>query len=290
MWMIIAITGGLAAFLLSMGIARLLAEPLQGAFREGASSPDSQTWRHLPEVLMRRFNASPNREKLAEEMDRKLILAARPSDLTGPQYLALMQVAAGGAALVVLVLGLLGGMGAVWAMALAAALAGLVWWYLKNQLDAWVAARRKAISREFPYFLDLAVLMMGAGANFGEVLQGYLRTAGNSKFAADARALEAEVRAGLSTDTALALLESRIPAPDVVAVIRAIRQGTRLGTPLTRTFTDQAEAIRFRRSQRAERDAEELKVRLQGPTMLLMIAVLLLVLGPALVSMTQGGF
>jgi hypothetical protein len=47
--------------------------------------------------------------------------------------------------------------------------------------------------------------------------------------------------------------------------------------------------MRFKRSQLAERAAEELKVRVQGPTVVLVMAVFLLILGPAFVSVFESG-
>jgi len=52
---------------------------------------------------------------------------------------------------------------------------------------------------------------------------------------------------------------------------------------------EQSANLRFRRTQVAERAAEELKVKLQGPAMLMMVSVLMLILGPAIVEMLGSG-
>jgi len=76
---------------------------------------------------------------------------------------------------------------------------------------------------------------------------------------------------------------------DIQGTLRAVKQGMRMGTPISLVLRDQAETLRFRRSQSAERIAEEIKVRMQGPAMLMMISVLLLILGPAFIEMFGTG-
>ena len=58
---------------------------------------------------------------------------------------------------------------------------------------------------------------------------------------------------------------------------------------MAKTLETQAEVFRFRRLQRAERLAVEAPVKMMFPNMLVMLAVLLLVLGPVLVKLGQDG-
>ena len=62
-----------------------------------------------------------------------------------------------------------------------------------------------------------------------------------------------------------------------------------MGTPVIDTLDEQADAMRFMRSQIAERVGEEMKIRMQGPAMLLLVAVLILILGPAAVNLQDSG-
>jgi tight adherence protein C len=285
---LIALTGSMAAFLLFVSVSGWLRFAIADARRQIAPNT-TDSWCLYVDFILADFNERPARKAYATELHTQLIHAARANRFTGRQYLALMEAASASSGGLVLLLGLAGHFSLIGTLVFAALVAAAVWWFMSAQLTSWTAARRRSISREFPYFLDLAVLMMGAGANFSDVLQGYVGIAGKSALALDMNALASETSMGTSTDAALATLETRIPSADVTSVIRSIRQGIRMGIPISVTFRDQAEAMRFRRSQRAERDSEELKVKLQGPTMLLMIAILLLVLGPALVSMGQSG-
>ena len=82
----------------------------------------------------------------------------------------------------------------------------------------------------------------------------------------------------------------RVSAEEVQNSLRALLQGERMGTPIGQLFRDQADAIRFKRSQLAERAAEEMKVKLQGPTMMLMMSVLQLILGPAIINIFSSDY
>ena len=62
-----------------------------------------------------------------------------------------------------------------------------------------------------------------------------------------------------------------------------------MGTPINESLAEQADAMRFMRSQIAERVAEEMKIRMQGPAMLLLVSVLILILGPAVVNLKDNG-
>jgi tight adherence protein C len=67
-------------------------------------------------------------------------------------------------------------------------------------------------------------------------------------------------------------------------LIGAIIQGETLGTPLAKSLRVQAEQLRLKRSQWAEKAAEESKVALVFPAMLIMAACLAIVVAPFVLS------
>lgn len=287
MWILTALTGGIATFL----IVRFCLDWCDCRIKELTRNPNSNqpiiAWRDYPATLLRSFNARPSSIERIDALQRNLILAGRGRPWTGEKYLAVSQAATILSAAVVFSMCLAAGAGMLTSIILPLIAAAACWWLASATVKSWIETRRKSVSREFPYFLDLSVMTMGAGGTFLEALNGYVRIARSATLIEEVRSLASEISMGTTTDAALAGLESRLPATEVVTVVRSIRQGLRMGTPLNVLFKEQAEQIRFKRSQLAERSAEELKVKLQGPTMLLMIAVLLLVLGPVIVGMTN---
>jgi tight adherence protein C len=67
-------------------------------------------------------------------------------------------------------------------------------------------------------------------------------------------------------------------------------QGEELGTPIASVFRTQAEVLRLKRSQRAETIAGEAGVNMLLPGILVMMASVLVILGPFLLNFLVMGF
>ena len=66
----------------------------------------------------------------------------------------------------------------------------------------------------------------------------------------------------------------------MTSIIGSILQGEDLGTPLSRIFRTQADVLRLKRSQRAERISGEAAVQMLLPAILVMAATVIVILGP----------
>lgn len=241
-------------------------------------------------TLLAKFNSRPGKEGRCARIETKLLHAGRPGGrVTGGQFIAVLQLSAVGVALLMVVLmSLTVGISlgtVVFALLVAAMTYGIGYLWLDNA----VAERRTLIGRQFPYFLDLAVMTIEAGSSFTETVDIYVRDNAGDALAEELRMTTSEIRMGKTLREGLQALHDRLTAEDVQNALRALIQGQRMGTPLGQVIRDQADAMRFRRSQLAERVAEELKVKMQGPAMLLMLSVLLLILGPAFLNMLNSG-
>lgn len=225
-----------------------------------------------------------------EAIERKLLLAGRPGGkILGSEFLAAAELAGVGGFLFIFLLltlaGALGPPGFIFALLIG----GLCIWLPHLWLDGVVATRRTEIRRQFPFFLDLAVMTIGAGATFTETVDTYTRDNPHQAISQELRVTLGELQMGKTLQDGLTSMIERIDVEDVRQTLNSIVQGQRLGTPLVETLRDQADVMRFKRSQFAERTAEELKVRIQGPAMMMMISVFLLILGPAFIEMLRGG-
>ena len=96
------------------------------------------------------------------------------------------------------------------------------------------------------------------------------------------------VRHGKTRRTALSDMAERIGSKDLAPVIDAINTGEQLGTPVGKTLRIQAEGIRAVRTQRAEKIAAEASSKILFPTLLIMIAVLLMLMGPVIIKAVRG--
>ena len=229
-------------------------------------------------------------ETLASSIDRKLVLAGNPGKgLNGFEYISIVELLAFLVFTIFLVALILIGQLSSLTILLVFIITVIVAWVSFEWLNNQVSYRRKEISRLFPYFLDLSVMTIESGASFLETVDIYIRDNPNNALSEELTMFSSEVNMGTTFEEALLNFEHRINAEEVQNTLRAIQQGQKMGTPMANVLRDQADTVRFKRTQNAERAAEEMKVKLQGPAMLLMVSVLLLILGPALVEVLNSG-
>lgn len=233
--------------------------------------------------------------RVKDWLGRTLTAAGSPNYYTAEEYLALA-IAAGLAAaggLEVLNLLLYGTFSVVLLLFGLAGGIALTLYGLHDQ----AAKRLKSISRRLPYSLDLIALVMGAGASFTEAVRTVVRpgpaSADGSRradpFDEELRTVLAEMELGTTRRRALENLSDRVPIEALRGIITSIIQAEQLGTPLTGVLHDQATLLRLRRSFAAENRAAVASVRILVPCLLLVVAVILAVFGPAIVKVARGG-
>lgn len=157
------------------------------------------------------------------------------------------------------------------------------------QLYGQAANRIRDIGRQLPYSLDLISLAMGAGATFTEAVQTVTRQGGDDPFTVELRAMLAEIDLGTTRRKALENLSARIPLDSLRSITASVRQAEELGTPLQEVLREQASLMRRRRSMRAEELAAKASVRILVPCLLLVMAVILAIFGPAIIRAVGGG-
>jgi len=79
-------------------------------------------------------------------------------------------------------------------------------------------------------------------------------------------------------------MRARLSDDEITSIIGSILQGEMLGTPLANIFRTQADVLRVKRSQRAETIAGEAGVNMLLPAVLIMVATVLIILGPFLLN------
>ncbi len=240
--------------------------------------------------LLAGMNRRPALDAWCRSLEKRHVEAGQPGGrMTGEEFLAGAELA--GLAVFVIIFGmtvLAGGVtffGTLFALALGAACVWLVTAWLDGEVDA----RRRSISRQLPFFIDLATMCMDAGATFQETIEIYERDNPDDELALEFRIAMGEVRMGKTIAEGLEGVSGRVHIDVLRNFINAIVQGQKMGTPMVSILRDQAEVMRFKRSQDAERAAEELKIRIQGPVILMMISVFVLILAPAFLETLSTG-
>lgn len=237
-------------------------------------------------------------QSLSKSLHQHLIHAGRPyGGITGQQYLA-----------ATFMLSLLIGAGVAAFFGLNTLMRGLTisdaiatalrWWIFGASfiaifliLDVKGAARRHAdeIEREFPFFLDLAVLVVQAGGTPRKALSKYVEAAPGTPLSREI-AITAKDADATSFDAALHRMVERVKPPSVKTILKNLAQGERSSGEAEQFYTDQAEELRYLREEMASRAAERLKTNIVLPVFLMLTAIIIAALAPTIVSIRGQGF
>ncbi|MBI1373310.1 MAG: hypothetical protein GC159_11320 [Phycisphaera sp.] len=148
--------------------------------------------------------------------------------------------------------------------------------------------RTKKISRKLPYTLDLVALMMEAGATFTEAIDTLVHDEPDDELNQELRIVQSEIEFGATRAVALQNMANRIPLDALRSVVGAINQAEALGTPLSTILKNQSGMIRMLRSVRAEEASASASMKILAPSMLILMAVVLVVFGPIILSYLEG--
>ena len=179
---------------------------------------------------------------LAERLDLQLTYAGRPyGGVSGQHYLA---------AAIVLSMMIGGGVGLFFGLNSflrgdAGVVVGLRWWLFGAGFiliflltDVGGAAKRNSdeIEREFPFFLDLAVLVVQAGGTPRKALGKYVEAAPGTPLSREI-AITAKDADATSFDDALHRMIDRVQAQSVKTILKNLAQGERPARPRPSTPT-----------------------------------------------------
>jgi len=146
--------------------------------------------------------------------------------------------------------------------------------------------RDRAITRQVPAALDLLALGLNAGLDFSASIELVVSSGiePNDPLRDELRLLQQELAMGRARMRALRSLGSRSDVPAIRDLVRVIIQADRKGAPLAAVLETQAQVARNRRSVLAEEAAARASILLLGPLMVMLLALLLVLLGPLLIQ------
>ena len=231
--------------------------------------------------LLARANRRVFRESLPE-IQRQIQASGLPRFWLAEEYLGKLELKA--IFLLPLYVYLLFGMFEWFGLAMALLLVGLTAWYLRHRLAVRAAARLRQIKRRMPFLLDLLTLLMEAGSTFINALVQAVDEFRGHAVAEEFGRVLGDMRLGKTRADAFSAMRDRLADEEIGSIISSILQGEALGSPLAQIFRTQADVLRMKRTQRAETIAGEAGVNMLLPAMLVMIATVLVILGPFLLN------
>ena len=224
----------------------------------------------------------PTVQRLSRKVARNLGRAGVPVDakawVSGTLYEGVIV-----ALVLSVVLGLLIGFSGVFIGVSLAALWAL--WIKPYLLDADGESRSRAIYRRIPYALDLCVLVLETGGTLREGLEEVAEH--KDPLAEELRVALLEMDSGATQAAALKSMAKRVGLESLETIVLAINRGEETGAPMVNTLVMQAEMFRERRLQEVEKLAVEAPAKMTFPNMMIMLAVLLLIVGPLVIQLAD---
>lgn len=145
------------------------------------------------------------------------------------------------------------------------------------------------IEREFPFFLDLAVLVVQAGGTPYRALGKYVEASPGTPLAKEI-AITAKDADATSFEEALYRLADRIEAESVQTILKNLAQGEKSSGEAEAFYTEQAEELRHLREELANRTAERLRTNIIFPVFLMLFGIVIAALAPTIISIRSSGF
>ena len=162
--------------------------------------------------------------------------------------------------------------------------------------DSWlkhaVKVRHKSIERALPFVLDLLTLSVESGLDFMSGISRIIAHREIDPLGEELIRVFREIQVGRSRKQALRNMSVRVDHADIRALTSALVQADELGTGIGHALRIQAEQVRSKRFQRAEKLGNEAPVKLLFPLVAFIFpSVFLVLLGPLILQMwIRGGF
>jgi tight adherence protein C len=159
-----------------------------------------------------------------------------------------------------------------------------------------IASRQQAILKELPDALDLLLICIEAGLSFDMALHRVSREMGNVSpiLSREFSQYFLETQSGLPRKQVLKNLADRNGVNSLSSIVNVLIQSSTFGTDMAEALRVYSESMRRERQKKAEEKGAKIATKLTFPMiMLIMPALLLVVLGPALINFLnnfQGNF
>jgi len=164
------------------------------------------------------------------------------------------------------------------------------WSMPRSWINRVLRQRHREIERALPFILDLLTLSVEAGLDFMTSLRRLIERRKVDALSEELIRAVREMQVGRTRREALKDMAERTRHPDLASVVSALIQADELGVGIGAILRIQAEQMRQRRFQRAEKLANEAPVKLLFPLVTFIFpCVFLVLLGPILLEMLRTG-
>ena len=156
-------------------------------------------------------------------------------------------------------------------------------------LDRLVQIRQDRLRKAVPDALDLLVVCVEAGVSLDAAILRVARdlSVTHPDLAEEMMVINRKVNAGVPRETALNGLWSRTGLEELRGLAASMIQSERWGTSIAKVLRVNAETLRRRRKQYAEKKAAQASLKMMGPLLLFLLpALFIVILGPAAMNVS----
>jgi len=166
-----------------------------------------------------------------------------------------------------------------------------VFFFTEFWLHDLASTRRKRITRDLPFVLDLLTLSVESGLDFTAAIAKVAERLPPGPTREELETTLKEFRIGASRADALRNLGERVGTRDITSVTAALIQAAEIGASVGATLRQVSEIMRANRFQTAEKKGGESSQKMLIPMVVfIMPAVLIIVMGPILIRFIYSGF
>ena len=224
-------------------------------------------------------------DSFREKLDRQLALAGDYLGLTPEEYVGFSIVSFLGGVLTGTLVGVFMNSPSLYVAICAPLFATFPYMLISGEAQK----RLTQVNRGLPFVIDLMALAMSAGLDFpGAIRQVVEKSSDQSDALVEefTRLLQ-ELSLGRTRKQAMSDFADRVPTDQVVEFVNAVLQAEAKGNPVADVLQIQAGVSRMRRSVRAEELAAKAGVAMVGPLFLLFFCIMLLVMAPMIMKLSQ---
>ena len=156
-------------------------------------------------------------------------------------------------------------------------------------MDDAVKVRKIQQVRQFPFFLDIFLLIVQSNGNVDDAITAYRSIFGEDELAQELLILQEDTKS-LSMDESFDRLRNRIGNAELRNILGEMTHKLRTGTDLQPTLEQLANDMRNLREELGAQAAERLNAKFQFPVVFAGLATLMIFLAPAIAQMKESGF
>lgn len=166
----------------------------------------------------------------------------------------------------------------------------LGWYYPVSWVGRVAYQRKETMSRALPYAIDLITVAMEAGQDFGASVRNLVVQGPQGPLRDEFGVMLRETELGRSRVEALQMMSEKVQLEEFRSLVTAVVQSSEMGSSIAGTLKLQAEEIRRRRYNKAERQAARAPSLMLIPTALFILpAVFIIIIVPIAIKAMESG-